>query len=192
MVANLPQDYISPEQYLDSEAHSPIKHEYIDGQIYAMSGASDPHTAIAFNLIALLRPHLRSLGCRGYGSDMKTHIASKNIYYYADLIVTCDPRDRDSRYFKNYPKVIIEILSDSTEAFDRGKKFAHYRELASLEDYVLIAQDRQWVEVFRRNQAGRWELYSFESGDEVELASIGFCCPIEALYEDVTFVGTEE
>ncbi len=187
MIANLAQDSISPEDYLAGENHSPIKHEYIDGQIYAMSGASDSHGLIAVNLVALLRPHLRGSGGLSYVGDMKARIESRNIYYYPDLIVTGDPRDRDSQYFKSHPKLIVEILSESTEAVDRGKKIADYRELDSLQEYVLIAQDRRWAEVFRRNEAGRWELYTFKPGEELTLASLDFRCPLADLYEDVQF-----
>ncbi len=185
MVAARQLDYISPEDYLEGEKTSPIKHEYIDGQVYAMAGASDVHGSILVNIIALLRNHLRGKGCFLYPNDMKVQIPLKRRYYYPDLLVTCDRRDQETPYVKSFPTVIIEVLSDSTEAFDRGVKFADYRTIETLQEYVLVSQSAIQVEVFRRNQAGRWELYSFAAGDGVELASLGYSGAIETLYEDV-------
>ncbi len=101
---------VTPDDYLEAEKDSPIKHEYINGSIYAMAGASDAHVTICANLTALLRPHLRSQPCRLYPSDMKVKIVSRNCYYYPDLLITCDSRDQNSMYFKAYPKIIIEVL----------------------------------------------------------------------------------
>jgi Uma2 family endonuclease len=187
MIAQPSQIYISPEAYLESEKFSQIKHEYIDGQVYAMSGTSDRHAIIVANLVALLRPHLRGSGCLLMPQDMKVKIPRQGKFYYPDLLVTCDDRDRENRYFKEHPKLIVEVLSDSTEAFDRGKKFEDYRSLASLEEYALIRQDRPKVEVFRRNPAGRWELHEVADAGTWELTSVGFQADLAELYEDVTF-----
>ncbi|MDM9384859.1 Uma2 family endonuclease [Chlorogloeopsis sp. ULAP01] len=188
MVTSRSEYYISPEEYLEGEKVSQIKHEYIDGQVYAMAGASDAHVTISMNLSMLLRNHLRGSGCRVYMAEMKAQIEVINRYYYPDIMVTCDARDREFEYFKCHPKLIVEVLSDSTEAFDRGKKFADYRHLESLQEYVLISQDTMSVECFRRNEKGRWELYPYEKGEEVHLASVDFWCEIEAIYEDVVLV----
>jgi Uma2 family endonuclease len=182
--------YLSPKDYLEAEKTSQIKHEYIDGQVYAMAGASDAHVTITGNLFVLLRNHLRGSGCRVYMADMKASIEALNRYYYPDIIVTCDLRDRESDYFKSYPCLVIEVLSDRTEAFDRGKKFSDYRHLDSLQEYVLISQDTMNVECFRRNEKGRWELYPYEQEQEIHLASIDFYCPIAAIYEDVAIIKT--
>ncbi len=187
MVANFDRDCLSPEAYLESEKTSSIKHEYINGRVYAMAGANDAHNTLTFNLSGLLYPHLRGQICRGYAADMKVKIASGSIYYYPDLFVTCDERDRENRDFKLYPKLIIEVLSESTEKFDRSKKFADYRTLDTLQEYVLVSQDAMNVELFRRNDAGRWELYVFGEGEDLEFASIEFSIPILALYEGVIF-----
>jgi Uma2 family endonuclease len=187
MIAQLSQFYISSEEYLEGEKTSLVKHEYIDGQVYAMAGTSDSHAIIIANLIAMLRPHLRGSGCLVMPQDMKVKISKQKKYYYPDLLVTCDDRDRDNRYFKEHPKLIIEVLSDSTEGFDRGKKFEDYRSLPSLEEYVLIRQDRPQIEVFRRNDAGRWELYEVAEAGVWELASVGFQADLRDLYEDVVF-----
>ena len=177
---------LSPTEYLDFEARSDIKHEYIDGELYAMAGSSDDHAAIISNAVMAIGPHLRRSGCRLYPQDVKAQITRRNRYYYPDLMVTCDDRDRLDRYVKRHYKMIIEVLSDSTEQFDRGSKFEDYRRSASLEEYVLISQDRMNVEVYRRNAADRWELQAYHQGDRVELVSIGLEFAIADLYEDVT------
>ena len=187
MVTSKSNLYFSPAEYLEAETHSPVKHEYIDGQVYAMAGASDAHNLITGNAYVLLRNHLRGSGCLPYSGDMKARIEIRNIFYYPDVMVTCDPRDRTAEYAKSYPSLIIEVLSDSTEAFDRGDKFADYRHLDSLQEYVLIKQDRCDVDCFRRNKNNRWELYSFAEADELELQSVNFKCAIASLYEDVIF-----
>ncbi|MEB3829386.1 Uma2 family endonuclease [Phormidium sp. CCY1219] len=186
MIANSSANYLSPEDYLKGEENSPIKHEYIDGNIYAMAGASDAHVTIAGNLFALLRSHVRGTGCRVYMADMKARIESKNTYYYPDVMATCDERDRELDSFKRYPRLIVEVLSEKTEAFDRGDKFADYREIETLTEYVLINQKRQRVDCFRRNSEGLWVLYSYdENSREVHLASVDFTLSMESVYEDV-------
>lgn len=125
MVAS-PQPSLTAQDYLTLEAESPIKHEYIHGEAYAMAGASDAHVTITVNLAALLRNHVRGSGCRVYIADMKAHIETRNCFYYPDVMVTCDERDRENDTYKCFPKLIIEVLFDATEAFDRGDKFADY------------------------------------------------------------------
>ena len=176
---------LSPQEYLDLEARSDLKHEYIDGGVYAMAGSSDDHAAIVGNALIAIGPHLRRSGCRLYLQDVKAQITRRSRYYYPDLMVTCDDRDQNDRYVKRHYKMIIEVLSDSTERFDRGLKFEDYRRSASLEEYVLISQNRMNVEVYRRNAAGRWELQAYHEGDRVELVSIGLEFAIADLYEDV-------
>ncbi|MGG6242402.1 Uma2 family endonuclease [Nodosilinea sp. AN01ver1] len=187
MVAASAFSYISPEEYLAAEATSPIKHEYRNGEVYAMAGGTDAHVTIALNLWALLRAHLRNQGCRAYALDMKARIEVLNCYYYPDVMVTCDDRDFSSSAVKRHPCLIVEVLSDSTEAFDRGDKFTDYRHLESLQEYVLISQTRQQVEVFRRNAEGLWVLHPYRAGERVSLASVGWAGGIADLYEDVTF-----
>lgn len=188
MIASPQHPYITPDQYLTMEAQSPIKHEYIDGQIYAMAGASDPHVTIAGNLFAPLRSHVRGSGCRVYISDMKARIESLNRFYYPDVMVTCDPRDQETSTYKRFPILIVEVLSDSTEAFDRGDKFADYQELESLRDYVLINTKRQRIDCFHRNDEGLWVLQFYTHiQQEFKLESIGFTGTFAALYEDVDF-----
>lgn len=188
MIASPEHPYLTPDQYLKMEEQSPIKHEYIDGQIYAMAGASDPHVTIALNLATLLRSHVRGSGCRVYISDMKARIESLNRFYYPDVMVTCDPRDQETSTYKRFPTLIVEVLSDSTEAFDRGDKFADYQELDSLREYVLINTKRQRVDCFRRREEGQWVLQFYTPiQNEVKLESVGFTGTLATLYEDVDF-----
>jgi Uma2 family endonuclease len=182
------QSYLSPEEYLEMEEKSDIKHEYIDGYIYAMAGALDPHITIAGNLFALLRTHVRGSGCRVYIADMKARIETLNRYYYPDVMVTCDQRDQETSGYKRFPCLIVEVLSNSTEAFDRGDKFIDYQALESLQEYVLINTKRQRVECFRRNHEGLWVLQTYTVKDEIfRLNSINFQGTIVELYEDVVF-----
>lgn len=188
MVASPQQAYLTPEEYLKLEEVSDTKREYIDGKIYAMAGASDPHVTIAGNLFTLLRNHVRGSGCRAYISDMKARIEQLNRFYYPDVMVTCDNRDLETPVYKRFPCLIVEVLSDSTEAFDRGDKFADYQQLESLQEYVLINTKRQRVECFRRSDSGLWILQSYTSEQQTfELQSINFISTMPSLYEDVVF-----
>jgi len=188
MIASPQQPYLTPDEYLQIEDVRNIKHEYIDGQVYAMAGASDPHVTIALNLATLLRSHVRGSGCRVYIADMKARIESLNRFYYPDVMVTCSPSDQETPTYKRFPCLIVEVLSDSTEAFDRGDKFVDYQELESLREYVLINTKRQRVECFRRNEQGLWVLQSYTPQQKsFRLDSVGFEGTLEALYEDVAF-----
>lgn len=185
MIANPNSSYVLPEDYLKAEQDSPVKHEYSWGQVYAMAGASNVHVLIAGNLFAMLRNYLRGSGCRSYISDTKVYIESVKSYYYPDIAVSCDQRDREFKDFLRYPCLLVEVLSETTEAFDRGDKFEDYRNLASLQEYVLVSQTRKRVECFRQNAEGQWVLYPYGETDEVHLASVDFRCAVVDVYEDV-------
>ena len=188
MVASPQQDYITPEEYLQLEKESDVKHEYIDGYAYAMAGANDAHVTVSLNLATLVRNHVRGSGCRVFISDMKARIEKLNRYYYPDVMVTCDQRDRENTTEKKFPCLIVEVLSDSTEAFDRGDKFADYQLLETLQEYVLINVKRQRVDCFRRNNEGLWLLQFYTSEQKsFQLQSINFEVEMSALYEDVVF-----
>jgi Uma2 family endonuclease len=185
MVVNLQPPDITVDEYLEAEANSQIKHEYRDGYIYAMAGASDAHVTIAGNLFAIFRNHLRGSGCRAYVSDMRVNVATRNCYYYPDVLVTCNPIDRELTNYKQYPCLIVEVLSPSTEAFDRGDKFADYQQLESLQKYVLVSQTRQRVDYFQRSSQGLWVLQSYDLGDTLQLTSIDCSLPVVDIFEDV-------
>jgi Uma2 family endonuclease len=183
---------LTPDEYLALEADSAIKHEYFDGSIVAMAGATDAHVTIALNLATELRSHLRNSGCRVYISDMKARIDERNRFFYPDLLITCDRRDTDTTTYKRFPKLIVEVLSDSTESFDRGQKFRDYQILASLEEYVLIDSKTRRVEIYRRHTEGLWIYQSYgdgngDNGDRFQLRSIDYTGTFDTLYEDVAF-----
>jgi Uma2 family endonuclease len=178
--------YFTPEDYLALERISLIKHEYLQGQMVAMAGASKAHVIITGNLSALLVNHLRGTGCIAYATDMKVRLPTLNLFYYPDLAVTCDDRDlRSDEDFILHPKLIIEVLSDSTEAFDRGDKFADYKSNPTFEEYALIHQNQILVERFERKSNNLWIPHIYQAGNTVEFSSIGFTCAIAALYEKV-------
>ncbi|WP_204153421.1 Uma2 family endonuclease [Leptolyngbya sp. CCY15150] len=182
---------LDPDEYLRLEAESPIKHEYVNGEVYAMAGATDAHVTIAGNLFAMLRSHVRGTDCRVYIADMKLRVETRNCFYYPDVVVTCDERDAETPTYKRFPKLIVEVLSASTEAFDRGNKFFDYQTLDTLDEYVLINTQHQRVECFRRNSEGLWVLQSYHPTDETfELQSLAFQDNLDALYEDVTLEPT--
>jgi Uma2 family endonuclease len=179
-------DRLTPDEYLEAERQSEIRHEYFDGQVIAMAGASRAHGLLVTNLVALLRPNVRGTGCQLFSSDMKVKLATRNRFFYPDLLLTCDPRDRDNDYFVQYPKLVIEVLSESTEAFDRGVKFRDYGELMSLEEYVLVSQHERLVERFTRKDDGSWRLDRYANDDRLHLESLDCMIDLDAVYEDVT------
>lgn len=183
MVASSPNSYLTPEEYLQLESSSDIKHEYLDGEIFAIAGATDTHVTIAGNIFAMLLTHLRGSGCRVYISDMKVKIETKNRFFYPDVMVTCKAEDRENSTYKEFPRLIIEVLSDSTEAFDRGDKFADYQSLPSLQEYVLINTKKARIECFRRTDDGLWLLQFYEL-DKINfgLTSVEFTGKIEEVY----------
>lgn len=182
---------LSPQEYLRWEAEQSIRYGYVDGQVYAMTGGTIPHNQVAVNLIALLKPHLRGKGCKVLSSDAKVGVTDNGPFHYPDVLVSCDERDRSAREYIRYPCLIVEVLSDSTEAFDRGNKFRHYRRIATLREYGLINQDQRSVECHRLNDQGRWELFHYiydadnPESNSLELTSVGLQYTFDDLYEDV-------
>ncbi len=187
LAENLP---ILPDQYLDGELEAETKHEYIDGEVYAVAGAGDAHVKVTLNMALLLKNHLRGSECSTYVNNMKARIGKDEAFFYPDVMVCCDPSDQlpEQNYIKNSPKLIIEVLSSSTENKDRGKKFILYRKLPSLEEYVLIDPREYYVEMYRRQADKQWMLFSHEGAQSVlEFASIRLRCTLVDLYEDVIF-----
>jgi Uma2 family endonuclease len=176
--------YITPEEYLDIERQSQIRHEYRYGLVYAMAGSTDNHDRIALNLLNLINLHLGDSDCRFHSGNVKVNYQDK-LYYYPDAFVTCDPRDRNDRYLKRYPKLIVEVLSSRTEAFDRGEKFEDYQQFEALEEYVLISQDCQQVECRRRTPTSSWDATVYKVGDRVTLKSIDLEFAMSELYRGV-------
>lgn len=173
--------HLSPEEYLNIERQSLIRHEYRRGLVYAMAGGTDNHDRIALNLLSLINLHLGNSECRFHSGNVKVNYQDE-FYYYPDAFVTCDPRDREDRYIKRHPKLIAEVLSPSTQVFDLGEKFDDYRQLESLEEYVLIFQDSQRVECRRRAPENTWKTVVYGAGDLVSLNSINLKFEIAELY----------
>lgn len=177
----------TPQGYFAWEEQQEIKHEYFDGEVFAMSGGTLNHSQIAGNFHSLLDNHLADSGCRLFTSDARIKIQESEKYVYPDVSVTCDERDRDADQFVSHPCLIVEVLSSSTEAYDRGKKFKLYQRSISLVDYVLVSAEEIEIEVFRKNDRHRWEVINYAAGDAVELESINLTFPIERVYRGVKF-----
>jgi Uma2 family endonuclease len=188
MIAN-PQFFsISAEDYLAGEQVSPIKHEYCRGQVYAMVGAKKPHVLLASNLTRLLGNHLIDQPCLVMASDIKVRLETADCYYYPDVVVTCDPKDLEGIEDCIYaPKLVIEILSKSTAKFDKGEKFIDYQTCPSLEEYVLVSQEKRSLEV-RSLMDGMWKIANYEEGDRVVLHSVGWSAEVAEIYRKVPIV----
>ncbi len=179
----------SPAEYLALERGAEYKSEYLAGGIYALAGASEPHNTITLNIAAELRARFRGRVCRAYASDMRVLVEAGQVYTYPDVVAVCGERrfaDGQHDTLCN-PTVIFEVLSPSTEAYDRGKKFAHYRRLESLREYLLVAQDEVRVEHYTR-QGRDWLLREVHDlGDSIHLPSLDGTLALTAVYEDVEF-----
>jgi len=178
----------TPEEYFTWEEQQLERHEYIDGEVYAMSGGTQNHSDIAGNLLTLLKSHLRGGGCKTFNSDLRIKIFESNKYVYPDLSVTCDDRDKSTPQYITYPCLIVEVLSPSTEAYDRGNKFKLYRKNPSLRDYVLVDSSKMAIDLYRKDESGNWNIINYEAGDAIELKSINLIFQIEQVYEDITFI----
>ncbi len=185
MVARPDRLRMSVEEYLTLDRNSTeTRYEYIDGYAYALAGGTADHARISANLIGELRDALRGGPCSFFTSDVKVRI-SETRYVYPDVTVSCDPRDRGTVDILQSPHLIVEVLSPSTEAGDRGAKFADYRACPIIEEYVLVNTQRQAVEVYQREQEPFWRYTSFGPDDKIELTSLGISFPVSAVYEDV-------
>ncbi len=178
---------MTAEEYLEWEAKQELRYEYIDGEILAMTGGTLPHNSIALNFYTALRPHLRQKSCQAYVSDVKVKPSQLSRYFYPDLVVTCDSDDLKARDFIQNPKIIVEVLSPGTETYDRTKKFKYYRQIPSLQEYVLVDSEEINVEVYSRGEGKMWMYYEYEAGEIIALESIEFECAIELLYEGISF-----
>lgn len=175
---------ITVNDYLQGELNSDLKYEYINGEVWAMVGVRRSHDIITTNLIAAIHGHLRGSACRVYSGEMKVRVQtiSDDCFFYPDLHVTCASSDTDDLY-NTQPKLIVEVLSDTTERYDRAEKFHHYRKLASLEEYVLIAQDMRRIECYRRDDS--WDLALYQQQGRVHFKAIDLELPIEDIYDGI-------
>lgn len=187
----VPQLKLTPEEFLAGERVAETKHEYVGGEVYAMAGASEPHNLIVGNVIGELQPRLKGHRCRVYPSDMRLQVSETGLFTYPDVMVVCDRPvfldDRSDTLLN--PKVIFEVLSPSTEANDRGWKWAHYRQLDSLVEYLLIAQDVYRIEQFIRQPEGRWLFRDYRGlAESLQLPSLECEVAMADLYYMVELV----
>lgn len=190
MIASTDRLLMLPQEYLTWEEQQQWKHEYLNGEAYAMVGGTLNHNVIAVNLVTLLRSHLRGTNCRVFVNDVMVQAHKDTAYFYPNLVVTCDPEDLKAKRLIQSPYLIVEVLSPGTEGYDRGEKFKQYRKLSSLQEYVLVNAETKGVECYRLNKQRKWELNTYfpeeAIGDlSVEFASIEFACPLDLVYEDV-------
>lgn len=186
MIAACHPSPMSIEDYFAWEPHQNLRYEYVHGEVYAMTGGTIPHNDIAINLLTALLPQVRAQGCRINLADAKLQVDA-DVYYYPDLIVSCDPRDLKAHKFLQFPKLIIEVLSPGTADKDRGDKFRDYQGIPTLQEYLLVNSEKVGAECYRRGEGRMWLYYPYNPGDRVTLDSIGICLPIEQLYAGVTF-----
>lgn len=170
--------------YLAWEEAQPERNEYIAGEVFAMVGVRQSHNVATLNLATILRRELKGSPCRVFVESVKTRVEAADCFFYPDVVVTSDPRDRQTPDYISHPTLVVEVLSDSTAAFDRGAKFAAYRKLESLQEYVLVDVAAQRVEVFRRNPENHWVLYDYEAGDALELASLSIKVAMSEVLDD--------
>lgn len=186
--------YLTPEEYLATERLADYKSEYYGGEIFAMAGASEAHNTLCVNISGEFRSQFRGRACRTYANDMRVRVAANGLYTYPDVIAVCGERrfdDREQDTLLN-PTVIVEVLSPTTELYDRSKKFALYSGLESLTDYLLVAQARPRVELYTRHGETQWLLTVAENlTSHVEIASIDCSLALSAIYENVGFEAGE-
>lgn len=159
-MSSQPKKLLSPKEYLAIERDVETKHEYYRGEMFLMSGATRAHNQITFNLAGTLSFQLKDRDCTAYVSDMRVKVSPSGLYTYPDGVVTCEAPEFEDEQLDTLlnPQVVIEVLSDTTEKYDRGKKFEHYRQIESLREYVLVSQDHPHIERFMPGADGRWAL----------------------------------
>ena len=189
-MSTVPVRKLTPEQYLEIERKAEFKSEFYRGEMFAMSGASREHNLIANNIGGEARGRLRGTPCEVYGSDMRVRVDRTGLYVYPDVVIACgEPRFVDEHVDTLVnPRVLFEILSDSTEKYDRSTKMSQYMQIDSLQEYVLVSQSQQRVEVYQRRSDGKWN-YSDASGlaASITLESVGITLPLSEIYLRVEF-----
>lgn len=186
----IPKSKMTPQEYLDFERNSEEKHEYFDGEIFAMAGAKRRHNVVNSNFNGLIWQHLRGKSCENYANDMRVMIPRTGLYTYPDLVVVCgEPQFQDDKSDTLLnPVLIIEVLSESTETYDRGKKFQHYRSIETLQEYVLVSTEEARIEKFQKTGNGFWFLSeAIGIGANIELSSIEQTVSLAEIYDKIDF-----
>ncbi|MFM7405842.1 MAG: Uma2 family endonuclease [Cuspidothrix sp.] len=185
--------HFTPEEYFIWEEQQLEKHELINGQvyplgIYAMTGGSKNHSLLAAKLITLFSNHLEGSDCETATSDLRVNILGTNNYTYPDVSVTCDERDKNNTQYISYPSLIVEVLSKSTEAYDRGGKFRMYQNNPALIDYLLVSSTSMEIDLYHKNEAGDWLIINYKPGDTIQLKSINLNFPLEQIYRGLNLL----
>jgi len=170
--------------YLAWEETQEERHEFVAGEVFAMVGVRQAHNLASLNLATLLHQRLKGTPCRVFIEAVKTRIEAADCFFYPDVVVTCDARDRLTPAYVSHPSFVAEVLSEATAAFDRGRKFAAYRKLDSLQEYLLVDVSAQRLELFRRNAENHWVLYDFGVGDQIELTSLAVELAVDEVLEE--------
>jgi Uma2 family endonuclease len=191
MALPLPAPRFDRQDYFTWEAEQPLKHEYVAGEVFVQAGARQNHVVVALNIAAALRQHLRGTPCRSYISDMQLEVVQADAVFYPDVVVSCHAEDLAAERVLRHPRVIVEVLSDSTVAYDRGGKFAAYRMPESLQEYVLIDPEHRSLEIFRRLPSNDWLLATGDSARALVLASLEMEIGLDEVFEDVAVPGTQ-
>ncbi len=182
-----PSKRCTVEEYLELDRHSELRHEYFEGEIFAMTGGTRRHTHLAANLVRTLGNALLDRPCMVLGADMRIAVSESSLYTYPDVVVVCGPakftNEREETLVN--PSLIVEVLSPSTESYDRGRKFEHYRTIPSLTDYVLVSQDAPLVEHFVRQPSGSWLLTEYRAGHALAIDSLGVSIAVDEIYRKV-------
>ena len=175
------------EEYIAWESIQEMRHEFCDGEVIAMAGGSRNHNRVSLYFSKVLDNALVDRPCEVYIADVKVQVKPKRKYFYPDVVVTCDQRDRNDSQVVSFPCLIIEVLSPSTEAYDRGFKFSQYRNFETLQEYVLVQVEQPIVEVFQRNEQGQWVFFEYGLGDRLLLKSVNVEITVSDLYQQIQF-----
>jgi Uma2 family endonuclease len=178
---------LTPTEYLDWEEQQELRYEYVNGEIHGMAGGTLNHSRIGGTLYYLLQNHLQGGNCQVLNSDAKVQLQESKDYVYPDVSVTCNANDFSAIQFISNPCLIVEVLSAGTEAYDRGDKFALYRSLTSLQEYMLVSSKKPTIDLYRRTAINKWELTSYGTGEALELQSIDLTLLVDRVFENISF-----
>lgn len=180
-----PKTPFSADDFLVWDASQTERHEFVDGEVFAMAGGEDRHASVSLAVASSLRSHLKGSRCRVYMNDVKLQVAAANAFFYPDVFVTCSERDAANRLVKQEPLLVVEVLSPSTAAYDRGDKFASYRLCPTLAEYAVIDIDRRAVDLFRKNTEGLWVLHPLVGNATLTLTSVDHALALGDLFADL-------
>jgi Uma2 family endonuclease len=177
--------HMSASDFLAWDATQTLRHEFVAGEVFAMAGAGEAHVTVALNVAMALRQHLAGSPCRTFISDMKLHVDAADAFFYPDVMVTCSAADAGDPLIKREPLLLVEVLSPATAAYDRGDKFAAYRTLPGLREYLLVDTDSRRCDLYRKGDDGLWVLHPFEPGQALQLETVRLELPAAQLWAEV-------